>query len=193
MGEDYNHIARELQRRIAVYDDEHAYKQLFLLLFDTLQRFSFSLLKNRDLAEEVVSDVFIAIWTSRKQLENIDNLVVYLFTSVKYGSLKKLKQINNKKSVSFDDLTVELSTPELPPHLAAEYNDLKNKIQLVVENLPPRTKLVYKLAKEDKLKYKEISTLLNISVKTIDNLLVTALKKIAVALKQPSRNKNLDK
>ncbi len=193
MREDYSHIARELQRRIAVYDDENAYKQLFLLLFDTLQRFSFSLLKSRDLAEEVVSDVFIAVWGNRKQLENIDNLVMYLFTSVKNGSLKKLKQLNNKKSVSFDDLTVELATPELQPHLAAEYNDLKNKIYSAIENLPPRTKLVYKLAKEDKLKYKEISALLNISVKTIDNLLVTALKKIAVALKQPSGNKNRDK
>jgi RNA polymerase sigma-70 factor (ECF subfamily) len=52
----------------------------------------------------------------------------------------------------------------------------------VINELPPRCKLVYKLAKEDKLPYKDISAILNISVKTVDNQLATALKRIASAI-----------
>ena len=50
---------RELQRRLAVYDDESAYKELFLVYYKPLQQFAFSFIKSQELAEESVSDVFL--------------------------------------------------------------------------------------------------------------------------------------
>ena len=52
----------ELQKRIALYEDMKAYKELYYRLFDGLYRFCFSFVKSKEPAEEIVSDVFIKVW-----------------------------------------------------------------------------------------------------------------------------------
>ena len=56
------------------------------------------------------------------------------------------------------------------------------KINFEIDKLPPRCKLIFKLVKEDRLRYNEIADLLNISVKTIDSQMAIALKKISSAI-----------
>ena len=51
-------------------------------------------------------------------------------------------------------------------------------IEKAVNSLPPRCRLVFKLIKEDKLSYKEVAAILNVSVKTVDTQLNIALKKL---------------
>ncbi|MEI9957763.1 MAG: hypothetical protein WDM90_16025 [Ferruginibacter sp.] len=50
---------KELQQRIADYEDVTAYKKLFFHFFLPLKSFSFSILKSKEIAEETVSDVFV--------------------------------------------------------------------------------------------------------------------------------------
>ncbi|MBP6686975.1 MAG: hypothetical protein KA160_03880, partial [Lacibacter sp.] len=53
---------KDLQRQIAVYEDETAYKELFFILFNSLTRFATGIVKSKEIAEEIVSDVFMSIW-----------------------------------------------------------------------------------------------------------------------------------
>jgi RNA polymerase sigma-70 factor (family 1) len=176
------HDIHELQNRIADYDDVAAYKKLFFHFFLPLKSFSFSILKTREIAEEVVSDVLIEIWARRKQLPEIEDLKMYLYVSVRNASLRKLQQTQKTTVLSLDDLEVEFASAEPDAEASLITGELAKKIELAIEQLPPQCKIIFKLAKEDKLKYKEIAVLLNISVKTIDNQLSTALKKIASVL-----------
>ena len=172
----------ELQRRIAVYEDETAYKELFLRLYNSLKKFATGFLRSSEVAEEVVSDVFMEIWRRRNELMEIEDLKVYIYICVRNAALKKLQQIKKDSIVSLDDFTYEFTSTYISPEEAMLTSELLQKIQAVINDLPPRCKLVYKLAKEDKLKYKDISAILNISVKTVDNQLATALKRIAAAI-----------
>jgi RNA polymerase sigma-70 factor (family 1) len=172
----------ELQNRIADYDDVAAYKKLFFHFFLPLKSFSFSILKTKEIAEEVVSDVLIEIWARRKQLPEIEDLKMYLYVSVRNASLRKLQQTQKTTVLSLDDLEVEFASADPDAEASLITGELARKIELAIEQLPPQCKIIFKLAKEDKLKYKEIAVLLNISVKTIDNQLSTALKKIASVL-----------
>jgi RNA polymerase sigma-70 factor (family 1) len=172
----------ELQNRIADYDDVAAYKKLFFHFFLPLKSFSFSILKTKEIAEEVVSDVLIEIWARRKQLPEIEDLKMYLYVSVRNTSLRKLQQTQKTTVLSLDDLEVEFASADPDAEASLITGELAKKIELAIEQLPQQCKIIFKLAKEDKLKYKEIAVLLNISVKTIDNQLSTALKKIASAL-----------
>ena len=172
----------ELQRRIAVYEDETAYKELFLRLYNSLKKFAAGFLKSSEVAEEIVSDVFMEIWRRRTELMEIEDLKVYMYICVRNAALKKLQQIKKDSIVSLDDFTYEFTSTYISPEEAMLTSELLQKIQAVINELPPRCKLVYKLAKEDKLKYKDISAILNISVKTVDNQLATALKRIAAAI-----------
>jgi len=175
----------ELQQRIADFDDEVAYKKIFFNFFLPLKSFSFSIIKSKETAEEIVSDIFLDIWIKRKQLPAIEDLKMYLYTSVRNNSLRKLEQ--NKKNIFFslDAVEVEFASLDENAETTLLTNELSRKIQMAIDQLPQRCKIIFKLAKEDKLKYKEIAILLNLSVKTIDNQIAIALKKIATQLKIP--------
>ena len=180
-----NYPLKELQQRIADFEDAAAYKKLFFHLFLPLKSFSYAILKSRESAEEVVSDVFIEIWSRRKLLMEIDDLRMYLYISVRNASLRKLQQIQKSSVLSLDNLAVEFASPDPDAVTNLITNELAAKIDTAIESLPQQCKIIFKLAKHDKLKYKEIAQLLNISVKTIDNQLSTALKKIAAVLHIP--------
>lgn len=182
---------RELQRRTGLYDDELAYKELFLHFYKPLLKFSASFVKSEEIAGEVVSDVFISLWERRQQLENVNNLQVYLYVSVKNTSLKYLLKQKKQVAITIDDLSVELASPLQNPEQLLLTAEMLLRIEAAIESLPPRCKIIFKLIREDGLKYKEIAEILNISVKTIDNQLAVALTKIArvlnVQLKKTSR------
>lgn len=189
-----NHIFNcniaELQYQIASYEDETAYKKLFYCVFPSLQNHAFAILQSRQLAEEVVSDVLIEVWKRRATLMKIENLRLYLFVSVRNGAIKKLQQ--EKKSTRQQpiyELKVELISEYIQPDAIVQLSETTQQIKEAVQQLPPQCKLIYKLAKEDQLKYRDIAALLQISVKTIDHQLAIALKKLAEKLSLPRKQK----
>jgi RNA polymerase sigma-70 factor (family 1) len=179
----------DLQRRIAVYEDESAYKELFFLLFNSLVRFATGFVQSKETAEEIVSDIFITIWNERSKLEEIKDLRVYLFVAVKNNSLRKLKQEQKRTIVSLDELSVEMDSAYPNPEDQTLSAESVKRIESAINHLPNRARLIFKLAKEDKLKYKDIAELLQISVKTIDHQLAISLKKIAAALNFSSQKR----
>ncbi len=180
---------KELQRRIALYEDELAYKQLFLLLFSSLTRFSTAIVRSREQAEEIVSDVFIQLWNNRKSIQDIEDLKIYLFIAVKNNSVHKLRQTEKKKTISLDDLSVEMDSFYQNPEDKILSDESMQSIERAIQNLPPRARLILKLAKEDRMRYKDIAGLLNISVKTIDHQLSIAVKKLTETLGASIRKK----
>ncbi len=187
---DINCNISELQQQIAVFEDVSAYRKLFHCLFPSLQNFSFSIVKSRQLAEEIASDVLMEVWVRRLKLLEIENLRLYLFTSAKNASLKKLKQENRFSPAALDELKVEFISDYGNPEEIMNGSELEKKVRQAVDELPPRCKIIYKLAKEDKLRYSEIAELLEISIKTIDSQLVIANKKILTAIKYFVRKKS---
>ena len=61
-------------------------------------------------------------------------------------------------------------------------DELRNIIFRTVENLPPRRKMIYKLIKDDGMKYKEVAALMEIVPKTVENHLDLAIKEIRQAV-----------
>lgn len=172
-----------------MYEDETAYKELFLILFNSLTRFSTSIIQSRETAEEIVSDVFISIWNNRSQLNEIEDLQLYIFIAVKNNSLRKLKQQNRNTTISLDEMNIELDSFYQNPEDKFLSDESMQQIETAINHLPHRAKLIFKLAKEDRMRYKDIASLLNISVKTVDHQLSIALRKIAVAIGSAIRKK----
>jgi len=178
----YDYTIADLQRRIAIYEDSDAYKQLFFKLFPLLQNFAFAITKNRPLSEEIASDAMMEVWARRAKLLDIDDLKMYLYVSVRNAALRKLKQEKNVVTLSIYDIKVEFLSDYVNPEEEVSAFELKRKIDTAIIELPPKCQMIYKLAKEDKMKYKDIASLLNISIKTIDAQLAIALKRIAEAI-----------
>jgi RNA polymerase sigma-70 factor (family 1) len=165
--------------------DELAFRQLFHCYHQRLLHFAFSLIKTREAAEEIVEDVFIRIWKNRAALPGIQNLKIYLYTATKNTSLNYLsKKALENITDPFDDLNVTLQDTAISPEQIMITNEIFNNIREAVESLPPRCKMIFKLVREDGLKYKEVAEILNISVNTIETQMTIALKRIAEAVRK---------
>ena len=171
-----------LQQRLAEEDSTEAFGQLYMAYMQHLLQFAKSIIRNHELAEEIVSDVFIRIWQNRKKVADIDNLKLYLYVSTKNTALNYLSRHFRKQSLSLDEMTVNLSTASYNPEELLITSEAVKRIEHEIRQLPPRCKLIFKLVKEDGLKYNDIAHLLNISVKTIDSQMAIAVKKISSAI-----------
>lgn len=167
-----------LLQRIQYHNDQQAFKQFYQLLFFKLYQFSYSYVQSKENAEEVVNDVFLSIWQKRDTLHTITNIHVYLYVAVKNASLNCLRKNNLRLPVSIDDLSTDHIRLTSNPESLLITHELEMHIREAIESLPPRCKIIFKLIKEDGLSYKDVSAILEISVKTVDTQLYLALKKL---------------
>ena len=173
---------RELLQQIAA-GDQTAFRLIYSGLYRRLYQFALSLVKTRESAEEIVEDVFVRIWQQRDKITAIQNLQVYLYTATKNSSLNYLsRQAKASITEPFDHIHVELGEPSQTPEQILITAEIQRKIQKAVEALPPRCKMIFKLVREDGLRYREISEILNISVNTIDVQMAIAIKRITTAI-----------
>ncbi len=170
-----------LQQRIALYNDQLAYKELYVLFFKSLQQFAISFVRSPEVAEEIVSDVFIKVWKKRAGLSRIRNLKLYLFISTRNGSLNYLR--SQKRSILHpEQYLVQLQSIYFNPEKLMLTAEMMNRVQKAINDLPPRCQLIFKLIKEDGLKYREVADLLHLSLKTIENQMAIAIRKIGLAI-----------
>jgi RNA polymerase sigma-70 factor (family 1) len=173
---------QKLINRVALYDDSAAYKELFLLYHARLISFSFSITKSKESAEEVVSDVFLKIWTKRTSLTRVNNFHLYIYIITKNISINYLVKQKREQSFSFDDTLVEFKSIYPDPEQSMITSETFRRVHLAIQALPPKCQLIFKLVKEDGLKYREVAELLELSLKTIENQMTIALKKISQAI-----------
>jgi RNA polymerase sigma-70 factor (ECF subfamily) len=174
-------IIPRIQERIAL-SDQSAYRELFGLFYDRLFRLALIITKSRELSEEIVSDVFIGLWRNREKIAEIENLTVYLYVAIKNTSLNYLSRLTKTSIINIEDLDFEPVQPFADPEEALITKEMNARISQAIQSLPPRCRIIFKLVKEDGLTYREAAEVLHLSVATIDNQLVIALKKLSAAL-----------
>jgi RNA polymerase sigma-70 factor (family 1) len=168
--------------RIALSEDMQAYKELYLLMYPNLHRFCYSFTKSKEVAEEVVSDVFIKLWQIRSQLSSIKNLRVYLYRITKNLSLNYLAQASRSPEIQAEQIDIESVIDFRDPEDLYISKETIQKIKLLIQELPPQCKVIFFLARGHGLSYSDVADILNISIFTVRNQLVIATKKIAEAL-----------
>ena len=172
---------RALQLRIA-NADESALKELHDQLYKPLLHGAMTITRSRDNAEEIVNDVFIKIWLNRATLHRVDNLDAYLFTITRNLSLDYLRKVSGKRFYNIEEAELPIVMVEPSAEDMMISGELIKKINNEINNLPPKCRLIFKLVKVDELKYKEVAALLDISVKTVENQMSIALKKLHMAI-----------
>lgn len=184
-------IDNPLTKALIAKGDQKKFRQLIEITSDELLLFAVSFIRNREVAEEVVSDVFVRIWQNKSELETIKNLRSYLFISVKNGCLSHLRKSGKEKIISIDEYSDFHFIPVEGPENNMIEQETLDQIYNVIEKLPPKCKMAFTLAKINGLKYKEIADVMGVSEKTVNNHLVSAIKKITenLSVKAISENK----
>ena len=82
--------------------DEVALKALYNLFSERLLHFAFAIVHSRELAEEIVADVFIQTWKKREKIAAVENLLWYLYITAKNISLNYLRKEQKQKFVEIE-------------------------------------------------------------------------------------------
>ncbi|HUN01526.1 MAG TPA: RNA polymerase sigma-70 factor [Niabella sp.] len=163
--------------------DHKVFRQFFDLFADRLTNFAFSITQNRTASIQIMDEVFVQIWKNRTSLTEIDNITTYLYKAIKNTALNYLsKKAKEKIFDAFDNINIDISFYENPEQNLISSEILK-RINDAVDALPPKCKMIFKLVREDGLKYRQVAEILNISVNTVDAQMVIAVKKISEKVK----------
>lgn len=161
--------------------DEQAFQTLFRKYYSSLCRFAHQFLKDREQAEEAVQDMFVKIWEKRETL-NIDTSVKnYFFRSIRNHCLNQIQHEKIKKQYETRMLDLARQETETEPFFLEV--DLIRRIEKSIDSLPPKRKEIFRLSREEGMKYKEIAETLDLSIKTIEAQMGLALKHLREELK----------
>ncbi len=170
---------QQLLQEVALQNSQPAYRQLFIHLHKPLLRFAYGILKSNDDAEEVVSDVFIALWQKRQTLTSIESPLLYIYTAVKNRALNVLAKQKRQEAADASQWLVPLNSVSFNPEQLMISQETVIRIRKAIDELPARCRLIFLLIKEDGLRYREVAELLNISIKTVEAQMAIAMRRMA--------------
>ncbi|WP_319479765.1 RNA polymerase sigma-70 factor [uncultured Draconibacterium sp.] len=156
-------------------DDEASLEKLFNYYYPRLFNFSKSILKLEDGIDDILQEVFVKIWKNRKNINSAATFNSYIFIITRNLLLNELRRQlsfqNTKEEVKRLSLANEYSLSE-----QIDYQELKEKIDAFVEELPDRQKEVFLLSRSEGLSHKEIAEKLGIKPKTVEYHITLAVR-----------------
>ncbi|MFT3902411.1 MAG: sigma-70 family RNA polymerase sigma factor [Niabella sp.] len=170
-----------LLNRIAYARDEQAYKTVFLHFHPGLFRFCISMVKDVESAEEIVSDTLLKIWIMESRLSYVNDIKAYLFKAAKNASLTWLSR-QKVKLLNINE--VEPKGSETTAETMYVNTETGWEIEKAISGLPQQCQLVFRLAKQEELSYKQITSIMEISQNTIESHMRTALRRIKQQLQE---------
>lgn len=157
--------------------DEAAFEFLFKEHYEPLCLYLGYFIKQHDVVEQIVQEVFVNIWENRKTFSPKGNIKSYLYRAVKNRALNYTKH-EMVKTKSQADLKEIYYSDETNIERQFERNELLKLIEEGVEQLPEKCREVFVLVKFNGTSYNEAAEILNISPKTVENQMGKALKKL---------------
>jgi RNA polymerase sigma-70 factor, ECF subfamily len=168
---------RNLKKDQQVVLDEISFKKLFNEYAAVLCKYSIRFVRDSDLAEDIVKEVFITLWEKRNSISIQLSLKSYLYTSVKNRSIDYLRSRIAKIRFEKDELLNDLIEPVDFPTVLEE-KEFSEMITKAVEQLPEMCGIIFSMRRFGDFTNKQISEELHISVKTVENHISKAIKKL---------------
>lgn len=160
-------------------DNEAAFSELYERYWEKLFVIAYNRLRDKADSEDIVHDVFTALWTNR-HLHQIDAPENYLAVAVKYAVLNRIKR-NIRDREKQTRSAAETPVAECHIETALQYKTIIERVKLEVEKLPTHCRLIFLYSREGGLPVKEIARRLHISPKTVENQLGKAVRQLKTA------------
>ncbi len=156
-------------------DEKVAFYLLYERYYRRLYSFVLRYVKIEADAEEIVQEVFIKIWESRKKINIYSSFESFLFTIAYNTTINLLR--NRLKEKKYLDYLKTLNQIENTPNLDDEihFNELNEKVKSALNELTPRQKEIFHLCREEGLTHAEVAEKLKISVNTVKKHMANAL------------------
>ena len=164
--------------------EEQAFELIFRKYYVRLCGFANKFIANTGEAEEIVQEVFLNIWAKKDRLKLDDEIKPYLLKSVQnlcFNFIEHQKVIDNYYSVI--EVVYKNQKEDFDTYQSLLFTEFQAKVDEAIGSLPEECRKIFKMSREDGLKYAEIADKLGLSVKTVETQISRALSKLKIELK----------
>ena len=166
-----------------INENEAIFEQLFKKHFRELHAYAYSLLKDWDIAEEIVQALFLKLWEKNEWAHIQTSIKSYLYKSVYHDSLNHIRR--QKVQLRYQTLTahsMKNHTDDAAGKL--KMSELEQHLNKALNKLPEKCRAIFHLSRFEELKYQEIATQFNISIKTVETHMGKALRILRKEMKE---------
>lgn len=162
--------------------DIGSFEQVFHSHCKELVRYANTILKNTDEAEDIVQQLFVNLWQKRESLQVNTSIRSYLYRAVHNNCLNRIQQLSVQQTYTAY-LGYAGEQHSAPASAAVQQKEVEKAIEEAMEKLPEQCRKIFKLSRQEGMKYQQIADELNLSVKTVENQMGKALKHMREQLK----------
>jgi RNA polymerase sigma-70 factor (ECF subfamily) len=152
---------------------EEEYKAVYDAHFDAIRRYVFYRYGDKETASDIVQDVFLKVWENRRSLSNTNLTALLYRMATDYANMNYRKQqsrLNFEQNEAYEDQT------DWSPEDEMLYGEVAAEYAKALERMPDKQRAAFLLSREDGMKYAEIADTLQVSVKSVEKYITTALK-----------------
>lgn len=163
--------------------NELVFESIFKSYYERLCNYANTFINDMEEAEEMVQGTFLTLWEKHEITDVHTSLKSYLYRAVHNNCLNHIKHSVVKREYDSEYLHyADIEYDQVSNEVIGK--ELERKIHNSIESLPPQCQAVFKLSRFENLTYNEISEKMGLSVKTIENHMIKALKTLRVDLKE---------
>lgn len=166
--------------------DKSSFSVLYNAYAKELLDYAYSFVKNKQVSEDLVQEVFISLWTRRNEVEITYTLKQYLYGAVKFNILSffRSEDVKQRYIEHFCAFVAQSSTNQIKGVM--DTADLMSVVNRALKSLPPKCQQVFYLSRFEYKTIKEIAAEMNISTRTVENYISQAIKHLREVLKNYS-------
>lgn len=175
-------LAEKTILRLLRGGDPVAFKAIYDQYWDRLYKVAVGKVPYAENAEEIIQDIFVDLW-ERRELLVIGDLEHYLFRAVKYKALDYIRaqMVRRQHEDSVLRAPIEYGDPDIEEELA--YRELREAFHSGLNDLPEKTKEIFRLSRVEQFSVREISETLRVPERTVTYHIAQALRILRVCLK----------
>lgn len=167
--------------KMAMKDDEEAFRLLFVNFFPPLTVFARRYIIDIETCEDIVQDTFLKIWKNRKKLDITTSARNFLITTVRNSCVDYLRK--KESEARYYELNLNNKEQLYDPADILTLTELENMVASALEKLPENIRQTFMKSRFENKTYREIAEESNISVKTVESYMTRALKTLREELK----------
>jgi len=152
-----------------------AFEILYKKYIRQIYYFSMKYLKDQIEAEEIVQCLFMKVWEKRDTLNEELSFSSFLYRIAVNDIYNLIKKKSYElKYLEYEKLNAKDTYYDIYDQVL--FNDFDHQLEKLIDQLPPQRKKIFLMSRRDNLSYQEISSKLNISIRTVENHIFRTLK-----------------
>lgn len=162
--------------------DEHAFEQLYRHYRNKAYSVALTYMSSPALAEDVLQDLFLKLWQKRETLLEIEHFDQYLFIVLRNMLISALRKSDRQEKIIEHIRQAAVLQPT--PGQLAEAGDLQQTVTHALGQLPEKQRQIYRMSREEGLSHEEIGAIMELSPRTVSNIITLVLNHLRSALKE---------